>query len=243
MDATSDQVSQEVIACLPEVIAEVSNHEKVAMALKDKLDNGGLGEMASSMTNVILDTLTNLTLSSDVATEIQTSILKTMDSFAMEDRPVLVKFVLQSTVSNTEANIVSQLRENLHLEQSKLFTQLSTTQRGRFRKRRPVNSDTSNEDEVVLIMDIIRISMTKDRKMADAWFRAVEVAGRAVSSTKKDNLQHHKPLDIFILLLLHGLPQRRRPVESLLKNKVRSGSFNEDLVNKTFSQHKIDHRI
>ena len=239
LDATSDHVSQEVIACLPEVIAEVSNHEKVAKFLKDKLDSGGFIQIAGSMTNVILDALTNLTLSSDVTTDIQTSILKSMDSFSMEDRPVLVKFILHSTVDNTEANVVCQLRENLHLEQSKLFTQLSATQRGIFRKRRTTNIESSNEDDVVLIMDIIRISMTKSKKMADAWFRAVEVGARTFSSNKKDNFQKHKPLDIFILLLLHGLPHRKRPVESLLKNKIRNGDFSEDLFHKAFLQHKI----
>ena len=237
LDATSDQVSQEVIACLPEVIAEVSNHEKVATKLRDKLDNNGLFEKGGPMTNVIFDTLTNLTLSPIVATEIQTSVLKTMDSFSLEDRPVLVRFILQSTVGNTEASVVSQLRENLHLEQSNLLTQLSTTQRGRFRTKRPSNSNITGQNAVALIMDIIRISMTKDRKMADAWFRAIEVAGRAFSSTKKDN--QLKSLDLFLIVLLHELPNRKRPVESLLKNKIRNGSFNDNLIHKTFSQHKI----
>ena len=236
LEATSDQVSQEVIACLPEVIAETSNHEKIAKALRDKIDNNGYIGAGGPMTNVILDTMTNLTLSPDAASEIQTSILKSIDSFLLEDRPVLVKFILQSTASNNEANTVSKLRENLNLENSQLLSQLS--QRGRSRSKRHLNSNRSGENEVALIMDIIRVSMTKDRKMADAWFRAVEVAGKTFSANKKGGLQH-KPLDIFLLVLLHGLPNRRRPVESLLKNKIRNGSFNDDLINKTFTLHKL----
>ena len=236
LDATSDQVSQEVIACLPEVIAETSNHEKIAKALRDKIDNNGYIGAGGPMTNVILDTMTNLTLSPVAASEIQTSILKSIDSFLLEDRPVLVKFILQSTASNNEAFTVSKLRENLNLENSQLLNQLS--QRGRSRSKRHLNSNRSGENEVALIMDIIRVSMTKDRKMADAWFRAVEVAGKTFSANKKGGLQH-KPLDIFLLVLLHGLPNRRRPVESLLKNKIRNGSFNDDLITKTFTLHKL----
>ena len=127
--------------------------------------------------------MTNQTLSPDAASEIQTSILKSIDSFLLEDRPVLVKFILQSTASNNEANTVSKLRENLNLENSQLLSQLS--QRGRSRSKRHLNSNRSGENEVALIMDIIRVSMTKDRKMADAWFRAVEVAGKTFSANKK----------------------------------------------------------
>ena len=152
LNATSNQVTQEVIACLPEVIAEVSNHEKVAVALRNKLNEIGLFGGGGSMTNVIIDCLTNLTLSSDIAVELQTSILKSMDSFALEDRHVLVNFILQSTVTNMEANVVSQLRECLHLEQSKLFSQISATQRGKFSKRTALNSKRSTENDVALIM-------------------------------------------------------------------------------------------
>ena len=43
---------------------------------------------------------------------------------------------------------------------------------------------------------------------------------------------------IFILLLLHQLSSRKRYVESLVKNKIRNGYFNEDLIRNTFSLHK-----
>ena len=236
LGATSNQASQEVIACLPEVIAEVHNQEKIALVLRDMLENNDLLEGGGSMTSVILDTLTNLTIRAEVATNIQISVLKNMDSYSLEDRPVLVKFILQTSPTNMEVDTVNQLRKNLHLEESQLFIALSNTQRGRLRQMRRNYSGNSGND-VALIMDIIRISITKDRKMADAWFRAVEIAGRAISN-KNESLQGHKPLDIFILLLLHQLPSRKRHVESLVKNKIRNGCFNEDLIKNTFSQHK-----
>ena len=238
LGATSDQASQEVIACLPEVIAEVHNHEKIAVVLRDKLEQINWLDEGGSLTYVILDTLTNLTLSAEAASNIQTSVLKNMDNFSIEERPVLVKFILQTTPANMEVNTVNQLRENLNLEESKIFTALSNTQRGRYRKKRRFESGNSGGNDVALIMDVIRISMTKDRKMADAWFRAVEVAGRTMSN-RKDVSQTHKPLDIFILLILHQLPNRKRPIESLMKNKIRNGCFNEDLIIQTFSLHKI----
>ena len=46
-----------------------------------------------------------------------------------------------------------------------------------------------------------------------------------------------KPLDLLVLLLLFKNQQRRKVVESLIKNKIRAGIFTEDLVISTFQKH------
>ena len=40
-----------------------------------------------------------------------------------------------------------------------------------------------------------------------------------------------------VMMLLHSLPNRRRNVESLFKNKVRQGLFTTELINMTFTKH------
>lgn len=45
----------------------------------------------------------------------------------------------------------------------------------------------------------------------------------------------HKVVDLFALLILHVI--QRKPVESLVRNKVRSGHFTEQLVEKMFAGH------
>ena len=46
-----------------------------------------------------------------------------------------------------------------------------------------------------------------------------------------------KPLDYLLLLLLHENQQRRRTVESLIRNKIRSDVFTEKLVITTFQKY------
>ena len=46
-----------------------------------------------------------------------------------------------------------------------------------------------------------------------------------------------KSHDIMVLLLLHNLPNRKKAVESLIKNKIRSGELTEELVKKCFKNH------
>ena len=174
----------------------------------------------------------NFMISSDVTTEIQSSVLKTMSRAPIEDRPVIVKFILQSMVSQAGGELVSaigRLRENLELSASKLFT---ATQVSPGRKCSSARTSGSTQNaEVMLIMDNIRMSITKDRKIADAWFRVVE-------KPIPQSIHHHKPIDIFVLLLLHELPQRKRPVELLFKNKIRSGTLSEEHITKAFAMHK-----
>ncbi len=46
----------------------------------------------------------------------------------------------------------------------------------------------------------------------------------------------HKVIDMFVLLILHA-NSYRKPVESLLRNKIRAGHFSEVLLQATFGSH------
>ena len=47
----------------------------------------------------------------------------------------------------------------------------------------------------------------------------------------------HKVIDLLTLLMLHSLANRKRPVESVVRNKIRSGLFTEVLLHAAFSSH------
>ena len=70
--------------------------------------------------------------------------------------------------------------------------------------------------------------MTTDKWTGDAWVSAIESV-RDVADMK--------PLDMLVLLLLHKNQQRRKVVESLIRNKIRAGVFTVDLVVTTFQKH------
>lgn len=45
----------------------------------------------------------------------------------------------------------------------------------------------------------------------------------------------HKVIDLFILLILYST-DRKKPVESLIRNKIRSGAFTEVLLQEAFRE-------
>ena len=44
-------------------------------------------------------------------------------------------------------------------------------------------------------------------------------------------------IDLFVILILHSVTNKRKVVESLLRSKVRSGSFGEDVLKTAFISH------
>ena len=49
--------------------------------------------------------------------------------------------------------------------------------------------------------------------------------------------QDHNPMDVFVLFVLYSLPTRRKSIETMFANKIKSGSFSEDLMAKVFGVH------
>ena len=81
------------------------------------------------------------------------------------------------------------------------------------------------KDFDVLVLDVIRVAMTSESKIGDGWVRAI------------DNAENFKSLDFLVLLLLYHLPNKKRVVESLIKNKIRAGQLTEDQVRRCFKNH------
>ena len=56
---------------------------------------------------------------------------------------------------------------------------------------------------------------------------------QAIDSVKQPS--DHKVVDLFILLILYST-DRKKPVESLIRNKIRSGAFTEVLLQEAFTE-------
>ena len=83
-----------------------------------------------------------------------------------------------------------------------------------------------DKDFDVMVLDVIRVAMTSEVKISEGWIRAIENA--------HGGLKSH---DIMVLLLLHNLPNRKKAVEALIKNKIRAGELTEELVKKSLKNH------
>ncbi|XP_077977229.1 Fanconi anemia group D2 protein-like [Glandiceps talaboti] len=214
---TSLDIQREIITCIPEVV-EDCEHGDVARQLKDLL------QQDSQLTVPVLDALANLNLRTDLMAEVRLSVLQMLPSAELDDLPVVVKFILQTVTSTDALEVISDVRSNLDFQGS-FQPMSSSTQRNRHRNRSSTDQDKGSE---VLTLDAIRSAIRFQKCIAEAWIKAIENISSAAE---------HQVIDIFVLLILHSTGNRKKMVESLVRNKIRAGHFNEELLQATFSLH------
>ncbi|KAF8781779.1 Fanconi anemia group D2 protein like [Argiope bruennichi] len=213
IEATPKEVQRDIIKLLPDVINEY-DHPKVAKRLGEIfLDNQELNV-------IILDTLTNLNIEPELLSDMRGKVIETITTANIEDLPILVKFVLQDLNSTEAPQIIRDLREKLDFDST--FN--------------PIISSTplANKSEEIsksiegCVLNTIKHALKFQKSLCDAWIKHLEVL---------QGSQSHKSLDIFVVLILMSLGIHEKKLESLLKSKIRSCSFNEDLLQITFRYH------
>ncbi|XP_013394620.1 Fanconi anemia group D2 protein [Lingula anatina] len=219
---SSMDVQREVITCIPEVVDD-TEHGEVALQLKDLLTDN------NQLIVPILDALSNLSLKPELASEVKESVLQSLPSIELDDLPVVVKFLLQTVTSQDALDVVSELRNNLDFNSSFPPTSSSTPHGKRAATGRASVAPRAPRGVEALTLDAIKSAVRFQKNVAEAWIKAVE-------SVKTPG--EHKVIDILVLLVLHSASaNRKKPVESLLRNKIRAGHFTELLLRATFGSH------
>lgn len=213
------EIQREIITCLPEVV-EDSEHGTVAKALREIL------EQNNQLAVPVLDALSNLTLTPDLLTEVRGSVLQTLASVKMEDLPVVIKFLLQSVNNQDAVEVIEDIRSNLDFNSS-FAPAMSSTQYTQGRKRGSKSEMETSRGAELLTLDAIKSGIRFQKCVADAWIKVID-------GVKQPG--DHKVMDIFILLILHTT-SRKKPVESIFRNKIRAGGFTEVLIQAAFGAH------
>ncbi|GAB1609100.1 Fanconi anemia group D2 protein-like [Argonauta hians] len=218
---TSVCVQREIISCLPEIM-DVTEHTSVISVLKDLL------EQEKSLTISILDTLSNLVLSEEQLAEVLTTALEILPSCELDDLPVVVKFILQSVPSKDALSVFTELRNHLQFDTLLVPLAMSTpiagpsTSTGRVD---PKQDGSSNAE--LLVVGSIHSCLQFLRQLAVPCIKMIE---------QTHGSDQHQVLDLVLLFLLHSL-HHGRAVESLFRNKIRSGDFTAKLLERAFLHH------
>ncbi|KAK7909665.1 hypothetical protein WMY93_014349 [Mugilogobius chulae] len=220
------EVQRDIITSLPEIL-EDSQHGDIARELNSLLQEN------TQLTVPILDALSSLNLSSSILIEVRTAVMATLTAVELEDLPVVVKFILHSVSASDALKVVSNLRKKLELEQCVLLSVLQDSQNRQKNKATQMHSAKAvsvNQDHITLILDGIKTAVRFQKTISEAWLKAIEAV---------DEPEDHKVIDLLALFILHitNSNQSRKGAERVMKNKVRSGLFRENLLQKTFKDY------
>ncbi|XP_044183012.1 Fanconi anemia group D2 protein-like isoform X2 [Acropora millepora] len=217
---TSLEVQREIIACIPEVLDD-SEHTEVARELSELLLQN------TELTVAILDALSNLNLRPELLSEVRSSVIQMLPSVELDDLPVVVKFILQSVGDNDAFEVISELRSNLSFSSTSLPPTACSTPAEQ--RRSHAGSLTSkNKHGELFTLDAIRSGIRFQKSVAEGWTKAIESANTP---------GNHKVVDLFVLLILHSTANRKKAMETLIRNKIKNGHFTEEMLNAAFSSH------
>ncbi|KAK7071509.1 hypothetical protein SK128_027158, partial [Halocaridina rubra] len=177
------------------------------------------------LTAAILDTLGDLTLQPESLEDVRHSLLKTLQACRPEQLPIVVKFLLYSTPQSIAYQVVSDIREKINLPGDYIGTQ--STPKG---KKASVCKESDAAAYEVLLFDKIKMVTLVNTFLANSWLKAIQDVVDVTSL---------RPFDFIVLVVLYDvLPYRRRPIESIIRNKIRMGLFSDAVVEKIFANHQ-----
>ncbi|KAF2367869.1 Fanconi anaemia protein FANCD2 [Trinorchestia longiramus] len=154
----------------------------------------------------ILDSLLDLSLSDSNIAEVHSNVLKNLHASEPQHLPCVMKFLLSYAQQTTAYQVVSEIREKLHLPKE------DSNGAGPSSRRTTPNSE--HADIAVLVCSTIRMALLLKKYLVNAWLKAIDDVEYIKVRTE----------DLLVLVVVHdAVPARRRVVHSVLRNKIRTG--------------------
>ncbi|XP_060096063.1 Fanconi anemia group D2 protein [Heteronotia binoei] len=218
-------IQHDIITCLPEIL-EDSQHGEVARELSSLLKE------KTELTVPILDALSSLNLDLELLSEVRQSVMVTVAAVRVEDLPVVVKFILHSIKTTDAVEVISDLRKKLDLDSCISLPRIQASQsklRSQPQGRVSANQVNISQDSVKLLFEVIKSAVKFQKTILEAWVKAIENVASA---------SEHKVLDLIILLIIYATNvKNQKQIEKVLKNKIRSGCMQEQLLQNAFRDH------
>ncbi|KAM6216156.1 Fanconi anemia group D2 protein [Rhynchocyon petersi] len=218
-------LQHDFITSLPEILGD-SHHADVGKELSDLL-----------MTNTplivpILHVLSSLQLDSKLLSKVRWLVMGKLSAVKLEDLPVIIKFILHAITATDAVQVISELREQLDLQHCVLPSRLQASQgklKSNERTSASGNQESSDRNCVLLLFEVIKSAVRYEKTVSEAWLKAIENIA---------SVSEHKVFDMVMLLVIYSnSAQTKKYSERVLRSKVRSGCFQEQLVSSAFCCH------
>ncbi|XP_047600982.1 Fanconi anemia group D2 protein isoform X2 [Lutra lutra] len=220
-------LQHDFVTSLPEILGD-SQHADVGKELSDLLMEN------TALTVPILDVLSSLRLDLKLLSQVRQLVMGKLLSVKLDDLPVIIKFILHSVTAADALEVISELREKLDLQHCILPSRLQASQsklKNKGQQSSSGNQENNSQDCVILLFDVIRSAVRYEKIISEAWIKAIENTA---------SVSEHKTFDLAMLLIIYSTnTQTKKYIERVLRNKIRSGCFQEQLLQSTFYIHDL----
>ncbi|CAL4104392.1 unnamed protein product, partial [Meganyctiphanes norvegica] len=215
LEGSPMQVQKDLITFVPDIVDD-SNHARVATKLCE------LYHYETELTVSILDALPNLTLAQEDVENIRHSVLKTLQAAQPHHLPVIMHFILHHSSASIAYQCTMRQVHYFTPDLELLFSEGAAS---------VFVQATDKEDAAyqVLFFRNIKMASLIHKFLINAWLKAINDV---------EEVKMNRPLDFLLLIVMHdAVPAKRRPIESILRNKIRFGLFTSALLEQTFECH------
>ncbi|XP_023403701.1 Fanconi anemia group D2 protein isoform X3 [Loxodonta africana] len=220
-------LQHDFITSLPEILGD-SQHADVGKELSDLLMEN------TPLTVPILDVLSSLQLDQKLLSKVRQLVMGKLSAVKLEDLPVIIRFILHAITATDAVQVISELRKQLDLQHCILPSRLQASQsrlKSKGRISSSGNQESSDQDCVILLFDVIKSAVRYEKTIAEAWIKAIENIA---------SVSDHKIFDVVMLLIIYSTnTQTKKYIERVLRNKIRSGCIQEQLLQSTFCTHSL----
>ncbi|KAM9592408.1 Fanconi anemia group D2 protein [Trichechus inunguis] len=220
-------LQHDFITSLPEILGD-SQHADVGKELSDLLMEN------TALTVPILDVLSSLQLDPKLLSKVCQLVMAKLSAVKLEDLPVIIRFILRAITATDAVQVISELREQLDLQHCVLPSQLQASQsklKSKGRISSSGNQESSDQDCVILLFDVIKSAVRYEKTISEAWIKAIENIA---------SVSDHKIFDMVMLLIIYSTnTQTKKYTERVLRSKIRSGCIQEQLLQSTFCTHSL----
>ncbi|XP_012909940.1 Fanconi anemia group D2 protein isoform X3 [Mustela putorius furo] len=220
-------LQHDFVTSLPEILGD-SQHADVGKELSDILMEN------TALTVPILDVLSSLRLDLKLLSQVRQLVMGKLLSVKLDDLPVIIKFILHSVTAADALEVISELREKLDLQHCILPSRFQASQsklKNKGQQSSSGNQENNSQDCVILLFDVIKSAVRYEKIISEAWIKAIENTA---------SVSEHKTFDLAMLLIIYSTnTQTKKYIERVLRNKIRSGCFQEQLLQSTFYIHDL----
>ncbi len=213
LQACEAPLQREIIHAIPEVIDDLG-HKLTVEGLQNLMVE------VPSFTGIIVDTYSSLNMEASIVAGIRDDLLKRLDSVSTEFLPSALKFLLQTTPAKSLPAVVSGIRTSVDLSHDALNEAGAQQQRGQSLQNKQARAMNYHR----LTLEALRTAMSFDEHMCAAFLASISAA------------RDHKPLDVWILLIAHGLTKMRSKVEMIVRKKVLSHDLSTGLMRRALQK-------
>ncbi|XP_045241693.2 Fanconi anemia group D2 protein isoform X6 [Macaca fascicularis] len=231
-----ENLQHDIITSLPEILGD-SQHTDVGKELRwisTLSPSNDLLIENTSLTVPILDVLSSLRLDPNFLLKVRQLVMDKLSSIRLEDLPVIIKFILHSITAMDALEVISELREKLDLQHCVLPSRLQASQvklKSKGRASSSGNQESSDQSCIILLFDVIKSAIRYEKTISEAWIKAIENTA---------SVSEHKVFDLVMLFIIYSTnTQTKKYIERVLRNKIRSGCIQEQLLQSTFSVHYL----